>query len=246
MAAIRNIILTRPEGENEALANRLLTTGAEITIRPLIKLSALEPTAGLKDQAMNLDHYDFIVFVSKSAVRFGMPLLDQYWPAWPAQLLWLAIGEGTATALADWDVHAQYPEQAGSEGMLSHRAVQNVVDKKILIVRGLGGRELLASTLRSKGARVEYLEAYERTLVMWPDWPQLIHDSVVVITSREMLENFCEQTGVAGQRVSLIVPSTRIADRARDLGVANITIAAGASEQALYDAILNECRILDG
>ena len=247
MAAAKTIILTRPAGENEALASRLEATGYEIICRPLIELSEFDTgSAPLKRQVMNLDHYDLIIFVSKSAVRFGMPLFDQYWPAWPIKLQWLAVGEGTAAALQAWDIRAQFPMEAGSAGLLEHPALHDVQNKKIVIVRGRGGRELLATTLRSRGATVEYLEAYERTAVAWPNWAMLGNACVVVITSGEMLENFVAQTSDTGQQVRLIVPSARIAARAGELGMANVTIAAGASEQALYDAILNQCRMLDG
>jgi len=240
------VVLTRPAGENEALASRLQENNLNVLSRPLIELSDIGVSAELKQQAIDLDRNDIILFVSKSAVRFGMPLLDQYWPAWPLSLDWYAVGKGTADALKAFDVGALYPEIAGSEGLLALKGLAEVEGKKILIARGLEGRELLAGTLGSRGGLVRYFETYRRDAIKYDDWVLPQYRTFVVLTSGEIVENFVNQVGAKIGHVHLIVPSSRIGDRARALGAVKLTITAGASEQALYDAVLNECRILNG
>ncbi|MFT7222221.1 MAG: uroporphyrinogen-III synthase [Candidatus Azotimanducaceae bacterium] len=240
------VVLTRPAGENEALASRLQENNLNVLSRPLIALSDIGVSAESKQQAIDLEHNDIIIFVSKSAVRFGMPLLDQYWPAWPLSLEWYAVGEGTADALNGFDVSARYPEIAGSEGLLALKGLAEVEGKKILIARGQGGRELLASALGARGGLVRYFETYRRDAVKYDDWVLPRDRTIVVLTSGEIVEHFVDQVGAMFGHVHLIVPSSRIGDKARALGAAKLTITAGASEQALYDAVLNECGILDG
>ena len=46
--------------------------------------------------------------------------------------------------------------------MLEQPELHDVLDKQVLIVRGERGRELLADTLRRRGARVAYLATYQR------------------------------------------------------------------------------------
>lgn len=221
--------------------------GFLVSIRPLIEITGLDdPGQQQKQQVIDLDHYDHIIFVSKSAVRFGMPLLEAYWPQWPVALKWYAVGQGTASELADHDVRAAFPERPGSEGLLQLASLLEVKDDRVLIVRGVGGRDLLADTLAGRGARVDYLEIYQRQALRYPDWdqwPQAGHEGVLVITSLGVLESFLEQFEGDPTSLSVVTVSQRISDVARTAGFHQVLNAGGASDQALYDAIsdvLNE------
>ena len=233
----RPVVLTRPAGENEALAARLEADGFGVVFRPLIKLSELEVTSQARETVMNLDRYDRVIFVSKAAVKTGMTLFDRYWPAWPAAVTWLSVGVGTAELLKDWDIDARYPIQAGSEGLLALSALTDVGNLNVLIVRGRGGRELLAETLRARGAVVDYLETYGREPVKYNDWNIGQAPLIVLATSVEIMESLTQQAGVKPENIDLIAASTRIAEAATRYGFGSLTNAGGASEQALYDAV---------
>ena len=234
---IRPVVLTRPEGENEALAARFEADGLVVLVRPLIKLSDLEVTAEVRAQVMNLDHYDRVIFVSKAAVTTGMALFDQYWPAWPHAVTWLSVGEGTAALLKAWDIAAFYPAQAGSEGLLALPALTEVTGMKVLIVRGQGGRELLAETLRERGASVEYLETYKREPLQHDDWDISWAPVIVLATSVEIMESLTRQATIKLENIDLITASNRIAEAASHYPFHSVTNAGGASEQALYDSV---------
>lgn len=233
----QHVILTRPEGENETLAARLREAGLTVTVRPLINLSAIDTTAAMRSVVMNLDRYDRVIFVSKAAVRFGMPLFDQYWVDWPLAVTWLSVGEGTAAMLIDWEVNACYPAEAGSEGLLALPELNDVAGRKVLIVRGSGGRELLAQTLRQRGAEVDYLEAYTRLPLKYEDW-EVSMPVAVLATSIEIMENLVSQATGNLAGIDLIAASARIAEAAAAYPFRSVTNAGGAYEQALYDAVL--------
>ena len=234
------IVLTRPEGENESLRRRL--SAFDVLVLPLIELLALPLDEEVKKKAMDLDLFDEIVFVSRNAVRFGMPCLEPYWPQWPLKLKWLAVGGGTAEALASRNITAEFPDSAGSEGLLRLPTLQEVGGHRILISRGRGGRELLAAELAGRGALVEYLETYERRPVMQPGLEELPAGSTLVVTSAEILETAVSQLGGRQQGMKVVVPSERIATLARDSGFALVVNADGASGQALYDGVQTCCR----
>ena len=233
----RHVLLTRPKGENESLAARLDAAGLKVLLAPMISLDPVNPGTAQKQLAMNLDQIDRMVFVSKSAVHYTMPLLDQYWPQWPAALAWYAVGSGTAALLAEYGLKAHFPAQAGSEGLLA-LIPKKLNRERVLIARGVGGRELLATELRSRGAEVEYLETYQRRPLPLDNPDALPPGTTVVVTSGEILENFAAQVRGREAEFHLVAASSRIGATASNLGFASLVIAAGAGEQALYDAIM--------
>ncbi len=230
------VLLTRPEGENDGLARLLEEQGVKVFTRPLIELSGIGVSPEAKQLMMDIDHQDVVIFISKSAVRFALPELGVYWPQWPVAPRWLAVGAGTAAALSGHGIVADYPAVAGSEGLLELPGLQAVNGSKVLIVRGRGGRELIASELTRRGADVTYLEVYQRSPTPAGDWLDLAPGSVVVVTSLEALASLRAKLGDRTSECRLVVAAPRIA--AETEGFAQTVIAAGASDQALYDAIL--------
>jgi uroporphyrinogen-III synthase len=121
-----------------------------------------------------------------------------------------------------------------------------VSGRRVLILRGNGGRDLIARTLASRGALVHYCAAYER------HYPELDGDALtrhwqaagldsLLITSGELLQRLLELVPSQQQpwlydRL-LVVPSPRVAEMAEAAGFTRITIAQGASNQALTAAL---------
>lgn len=234
---LKTILLTRPLGENEPLAVLLRADGLSPVVRPLIELIEKPVDPEMKRIALDLDRYDKIIFVSKSGVRFGLPLLENYWPQWPISLEWFSVGPGTAEALKQCGVVASFPALAGSEGLLALSGLQDVADKQVLIVRGAGGRELLGQSLGASGASVTYLETYRR-LPLQHDFSDLVTGSIVILTSAEIMENFASLVGDRLHEYHAVVPSSRLEEIAQTLAFQGVTNAGGASDEALYDAVM--------
>ncbi len=122
-----------------------------------------------------------------------------------------------------------------------------VAGKRIVIFRGEGGRELLAETLRQRGATVEYAEVYRRA-VPEAGAEQLQHVlrknciDIVTVTSNEGLQNLLHMAGDACRcrllRLPLVVISQRTALLAAKLGFTHAPmIAHQSSDQGLVGAI---------
>ena len=150
-----------------------------------------------------------------------------------------------AASIEEMALHAvtgTFPEQASSEGVLQMLETQKMTGKRVLRVRGKGGREMLATTLRQRGAQVDYFEVYRRKKHPWThaQLVQLLSEEqiqVVMLTSGEALEYFSELLGRGDERLTLLLPSARLVNLARQLGFDRIRLTEGAGNQAMASGL---------
>ncbi|MEX2488777.1 MAG: uroporphyrinogen-III synthase [Pseudomonadales bacterium] len=238
----RSVLLTRPDGYNDNLARKLEAANVDVVERPLLKIQEKSMSQGDKQMAMDLDLVDDIIFVSGNAVEFGLDWLRKYWPQWPAALRWFAVGPATAARLrAQADVEPVFPERGASDALLEMPEGQSVAGRRMLIVRGVGGREKLADTLRARGADVHYLEAYERKPVDYGpesarEFGQRNFD-VAVVTSGEALVQLARLVSSADFPAKILVPSKRVRSLAIELGFAKVRVVEDVADEALMQAI---------
>lgn len=196
-----------------------------------------------------LESYDIAVFISQNAVDRTLNLLRAR-RSMPQGLRIAAVGRSTARALARHGLPAQFCPQRrfDSEALLDLPEMQVVSGLRIVLFRGDGGRELLADTLRRRGAQVECVEAYRRSRpaadvsALLQEWARGSID-VVTVTSGEALQNLFELVGKLGQqwlrRVPLVVMSERTAELARQLGFrGEVLVAEEASDPGLLSALV--------
>ena len=106
-----------------------------------------------------------IVVVSPSAVQFGMAhLLQSGLTVSDLQhIQWIAVGQKTAQALAEYGLDSVVPEVETSEGMLQLPVLQNLAsDASIAFWRGEGGRQFMMDTLMQHGRLILNFILYER------------------------------------------------------------------------------------
>ena len=243
------VLVTRPAHQASKLDRLIAAVGAEAVCFPVIEIIGPRDAATLHKLIEQLDHFDMIIFVSANAVDQAMPLINACHGRLPAHLLIACVGRATARALKQFGIGTSLlpATRFDSEGLLLLPELQNVNDKRILIFRGEGGRELLAQTLRARGAEVQYAECYRRVrpqtditplLRRWQDG--LI--DLVTLTSVEALDNLLTMVGESGRSLLLntpvIVVSSRIAEACRQYGfVHEPWIAEEASDEGLVEAI---------
>lgn len=245
------ILVTRPPGRADTLLQALAAAGAVCSHLPLMQIDALAEPEHLdiirltRSRIMDLDNYRRIIFISVNAVEYGMALIDEFWPQWPQRLSAYAIGEATAAALQQWGIACQSAGGAmNSESLLGHKELQNLDHDKVLIVRGLGGREALATSLRERGAVVDYAECYQRkspTLEHGELHALLVKQQInaVCLNSGETLDYFyqhCPPTSCS-ETLALVLPGQRVAGLASELGYTRIIQAENASTAATLAAL---------
>ncbi|MFZ6846791.1 uroporphyrinogen-III synthase [Undibacterium sp. RuRC25W] len=245
------VIITRPIAQARDFAEKVRRIGAEAILFPLIDIRALEDQREIAKEADALDQFSLVVFVSPNAIDAFMPHVTN----WPPSLTIAVMGSGSRHALVRYGLTEQNTRivspantlKTDSETLLEVLDTDALAGKKVLIVRGNGGREFLSDALRSAGAEVQLLSSYER---MTPDFDgrkqaelmQLLSvDNRWVITSSEALRTLVDwvkqlQSGefVAKlQHQEIIVPHVRIAETAQRLGFHFITLTASGDESVL-------------
>ena len=173
--------------------------------------------------------YRIAFFVSPNAVEHAMSVFGGV--AWPAHLQVAGVGPGTAKALAahGFDRCIVPSTRFDTESVLalpefSHAAIAGA---GVLVLRGQHGREVLADTLRLRGAQVDTLSCYTRSAAEL-DARTLLEKPLhgLVITSSEGLHYLHECPG--GARLlhtkTIFVSHARIAETAENLGSAQIVL----------------------
>lgn len=244
----RRIAVTRPRAQAVALAASIAAHGGEPVVFPLLVVSPADDREPLRQAIAQLDEYALAVFVSPNAIAFTVPgILAER--EWPDGLRALVIGPSSVAALARHRIGPAIAprERFDSEAVLELPELQGnaIAGKRVAIFRGNGGRELLAETLRARGARVDCIACYQRST---PPDAGLLAESLcagtldaLTISSSEGLRNLVglldEAALGALQRTAVFVPHQRIADLAQELGVQQV-ILTGAGDAGLCAALL--------
>jgi uroporphyrinogen-III synthase len=245
------VVITRPRQQAEPLARAVAALGRTPLILPLLDISPLADEAPLRAALADLRRYALVAFVSPNAVDAAFAHIA----AWPSEVALAVVGEGSRAALARhgieggcYRIHApRDPARSDSEHLLQALDTDALRGRKVLVVRGETGREVLPDALRAAGALVETVAAYRRAvpaldaelaaslraLLAAPnDW---------IITSSEALRGLAglvaQLDGGASvaklQQQHLIVPHARIAETASALGFSAVTLTGSGDERLL-------------
>lgn len=243
------IIITKPEDQAIHLAEQIQQMGGIPIIFPTIKIIDVIDHTTLKNQLQNIHQIDIIIFISPTAVQKTFSLLKLISLPIPKSISILAVGSGTATALKQFNIHhVQHPqENFGSEGILDLPLLQNIKNKKIIIFKGEGGRELLADTLIQRGAKLTEIVTYKRILptidvnYYISEW-QKSPIGLIICTSESSLQNLITLLSTAGQswllQQLILVSSPRLAQIVASIGfIKPPLLAKNASDEALLSTL---------
>ncbi len=241
----RSIVVTRPAGQADGLCAALEALGAEPLCFPLLTIAPVADPAPLQAMARRLGEFSLAFFVSPNAVRFALDAMLPVAP-WPAGLKVATVGKGSEAALAERGFTGVIAPSIGfdSESVLALPAFQvDAVDgRRVLVLRGDGGRDLLGDTLTARGARVEYLTCYHRGGPA--DDPALLVEraragrlDALTLTSSEGVAHLLALPGVDMLKaVPVFVPHPRIAAAAEEGGFAQVVLT-GPGDRGLIDGL---------
>lgn len=238
------VLVTRPQRQADGLVNAIEAAGGVAVRFPVIEAQPL-PQAEVIAVAETLHVPDIAILVSPNAVRFGLRYVGAAAIA--------AVGPATARSVekSGAQVAIQSPAGFDSEHLLATPELQDVAGKVVRIIRGNGGRELLASTLRERGATVEYLEVYQRVLPTYDEaelaeirdrWLDGDIDAVTIMsveTLRNLVELLSAECLEHLGKTRLVTPASRVikAAKARFPGIPT-TLAKGPQPGDLAEAVV--------
>lgn len=240
------VLVTRPAHQADGLCASIERAGGIALRMPALDIGPPRDSGAVRGLAQKLDRYDIAVFVSPNAVQGALELLGR---KLPATLRTLAIGPATAAALDAAGVAGVIcPDQGfDSESLLEMPVLREVTGSRVVVFRGDGGRGLLGETLRSRGAEVDYVEVYRRTLPPPPD--ARVADALrrrtvdaVVVTSVQTLENVVAMCGDELMQglfaAQLVVPSARMIEKAEASGFRAPLVAGEAGDHAIVETLV--------
>jgi uroporphyrinogen-III synthase len=206
----------------------------------------LADPGGLAQRLGAVENFDVVIFSSANAVRYGTHLLERAREV-------AAIGPATARALnqAGYPVGIECPDGADSESLLRHPKLSAVAGKRMLLVKGTQGRDLLQRELTRRGAQVTPAEVYRRERAR-PTAAELAEleahfaqraIQVITATSVEIASNLLALATPAlrrsFERAHWLAPSARIVQSLRDGGFdAPVVRARSAEDHELVSALI--------
>jgi uroporphyrinogen-III synthase len=237
------VIVTRPALQAADWVAQLAAQGVDAVALPLIGIAAIDDPAALIAHWHGLAQQRLVVFVSPNAAEQFMA----HRPAgalWPGEVLAASPGPGTTRALIGLGVPsaqitgpAADAAQFDSESLWLQLARHDWRDAGVLIVRGDGGRDWLADTLRGHGARVAQVAAYRRVVPALDARERALLQAAVdepaahlwLFSSSEAIDNLAALQPLGATtgwtRARAIGTHPRIAARARQLGFGQVSEA---------------------
>ena len=241
------ILVTRPQSAAARLAGAFGAEGAIAHSVPAIEIAPVEDTASFERLRGRMHEVAAAVFTSVNAVD-GFCGLVQCAARDTLPSAVLAVGRASADALrAQGVAGVRTPSgRFDSEGLLACAELDGprVHGRLVAIVKGEGGRGLLARELRGRGAEVIEVDVYRRRRpARLAEMLEAVRASVdvVTVTSVEALENLLEAAPWAVRWLSslpLVTVSERVAGFARSRRLSRVAVAGGADDGSIVEATI--------
>ena len=252
-----NLVLTRPVGQSMRLAELLGQRVPDLHLihLPLLSIVPNEKSEDSQKLQKLVEQTDLAIFVSPNAIECGMRLLKT---AWPKSVAIAVVGGGSAEALDRREIaiangyHVYFPKNPAnwdSEGLWSelNQVESDWRGKKILFLRGTGGREWLSEQFVSHGAQITQFETYRRVplskeAAAWQSLKKVSpRQSACLLTSSEAVHHLAhylkEQKDWGGDWLTLakiICSHPRIVETAKSEGFKKVELCSPGDDNLVF------------
>jgi uroporphyrinogen-III synthase len=241
-------LVTRPLAQNAELCAAIRAAGGRAIGLPLLRIEPVSSPGGAEQAHHMLADSDLAIFVSANAVRHALAGLRAGGYDWPVALRCLAIGTATRRALDEAGVAAHAGRMAmDSEELIAHELLEQPAGLRVVLVKGEGGRALIATQLRERGAELTEWVVYRRCpeAVDARAFGTLLHEhgiNVLLAANGETLELLLGLlarvgAGTIPPDTPIVVPGERVAGIASRAGYPCVEVAANATDTAMLAAL---------
>lgn len=252
-----SFVITRPAEQAGRISQMIEAAGGQCIHFPLLQISPLQDYRKFDAQLQDIagdenSKIDGLIFVSANAVEQAFARLNTLGLSLNPQLPCYVVGPSTRAALQAQGMRniAMPTNSFDSEGLLALPELQAVQHQHLLIVRGEGGRDLIASTLQQRGAHIHIAECYRRqalqhnTELLDRSWQQHAF-SAVLLTSSEAMRYFLQLArGKAWlSACKIIVNHVRLTQQSQALieqGTLDFVVAAATDDEAMFACLLQQ------
>ena len=251
------VVNTRAEHQAQPLTEKLIAAGANVISFPLLCITPPENLETVERQLASLKDYDLAIFISTNAVEQTFNKIDTS----VLKTLKLAcVGQKTGLALKQHGLDSDFcPERYfNSEALLALDELQKFIPgKKIALIKGDGGRDLLKKSLHKWGGDVKSIDVYQRTcpqhsLDLLKYHQQRQELDIIILTSGFSVQSFFTLAGAtSGEKseeidwinsVTLLLGSERLKKHIPDTFSGKVIFA----EDPHDDTLLKELTIAHG
>ncbi|NKB76809.1 MAG: hypothetical protein GKR96_07095 [Gammaproteobacteria bacterium] len=223
------VLVTRPLPQGNNIFRLIQSEGGTPFSFPVLEIQPPDDFIAFEHCLKDLKEYDIVLLVSLSAINSFANGLRQLGLTLTESVKVGVMGRRSEDQCRQYDIPVSYIPTGSmdSEGLLRTLEGVDLFRKKVLIVRGQTGRELLKNELSARDAVVEYVDAYKRivtsrpTTVLIDQWQSGGIDRVLV-TSNSVVDGMFELLGpnaLLFQKTPIITISHRISAYCSHKGV---------------------------
>ena len=236
------ILITRQLEQSEKFSDILNKENIKNFIFPVIEIKKIKLRA---IDLENIKNSDFIIFTSQNSVISLIQELDI--KSLCGKKI-AAIGESTKKNLNDLGVHVDICPKSNftSESLFEEIRSNNIVNKKIIIIKGAGGRDYLHKKLSRNNYIFNDLDIYERELpcninnLSSRIFLDITH---ICVTSIAVLDNFIKISDILkfeiSENITFIAGNSRIAEVVRERFSGNkIIVSLNPSNKEMLNTLL--------
>jgi uroporphyrinogen III methyltransferase/synthase len=241
----QTVLITRPVGQADALADVLRDHGATILRQPAIQIGPPEDWRAVDIAIESLLQFDTVIFCSRNGVDYFLARLTEtkhdirdFGSAHIA-----VVGSQTAAALAKFGLRADSVPPDFRAASLAAELAPTAASKRILIVRASRGSDVLATALTDAGADVTEVVAYQHQDVEQaePEIRRLVEAGKIdwiTVASSATATSLHRLFGAALQQARIASLSPVTTQTLQDLGLQVSAEATTYTMQGLVEAIV--------